>query len=334
MTRDAAVEVWRGELLESVHEADVVVVRTHRGRWLRVAWHGRPEQPTLLRSAWKPLQAVIAYECGLREKFQLHPGAAELAIMAASHGATEAQRAAVASLLAKAGLDEAALRCGVHEPLSAEGRAAAAGQPTAIFGNCSGKHAGMLAACVARGWSTDDYLSPDHPLQQLVRQRLAEIMGLPTEAVGVAVDGCGLPTFAAPLEAAAFGFAQLSDQVDGADREPFAAVALAMRRQPELLGDPDGFNVKLMQVAPHVIGKSGAEGVFAVAVPEAELGLVVKIRDGAQRAVPPVVISALQQLGVLTEAQLAALQPFAEPVVTTLAGEPAGRLTACLKLMR
>ncbi|MEK8107682.1 asparaginase [Micromonospora sp. M12] len=32
--------------------------------------------------------------------------------------------------------------------------------------NCSGKHAAMLVACVARSWSTHDYLDPEHPLQR------------------------------------------------------------------------------------------------------------------------------------------------------------------------
>ncbi len=325
------VEVRRGEGAESLHHVDVAVVELSSDGPRRVAWFGDPTRPTWLRSAWKPLQAAISWECGLAG-LGFVPGSRELAIMAASHGATGPQLDAVRAVLAATGLSEAALRNGTHEPLSQAGRellAREGGRPTAVHGNCSGKHAGMLAACVARGWPTDDYLDPGHPLQQRVHHRLAELMEVPLEAVTSGGDGCGLPTWCAPLEATALAFAKLSLDPEAGS---LGAVGAAMAAHPELLGDPDGFNVELMQACPGLLAKSGAEGVYGCALPERRLGFALKVLDGNHRAAAPACLAVLRQLGLLPDGVAERLAPFVEPVVNDLLGRPAGCLRAVLEL--
>lgn len=330
MGEPRAAVVTRGGVVESVHDADVAVVVGDR----LVAWFGDPDAVHFPRSSLKPFQAYASYRCGLREAFGIEPGSEELAIMSASHGATDAQCAAVRRLLAKAGLDESALRNGTHEPASAEGRRTLAREgdrPTAIHGNCSGKHAGMLAACVARGWPTEGYLNDQHPCQVHVREVLGEVFGLPPDGLPWGLDGCGLPTYAVPLRRCAAAASRLL--VPGEEQSvTLSAVGEAMRRHPRLLGDPDGFNVRLMEVAPSVIAKSGAEAYFLVAVPARRLGVSVKIRDGSARPLAAVVIAVLRQLGALGSAEEEALAEFARPVVRTLAGVAAGEIRAVLEL--
>lgn len=328
-----AIEVTRGGSVESTHGADVAVVELAPGGGRLLARFGDPSRSAFLRSAWKPLQAVACFECGLEERFGIAPGSPELAIMSASHGATPAQLEAVRTILSKAGLTEAELRCGTHAPGSRAGREALGAEPPRrIHGNCSGKHAGMLAACLARGWSFDDYRDFAHPLSRYVRQWLAEAMGLPTEAVLGGVDGCGLATWSAPLQAAAAAFGRFATTPSEITPPSYAAIGAAIAAHPELVGVPEGFNVRLLQEAPQVIAKTGAEAAFALAVPERRLGLALKIRDGSARGLGPLVLRLLRQLDVIDTATLDRLAEFAEPEVTSLDGVPAGVIRAVADL--
>ena len=332
MNLQPAAEATRGETVESIHFADIVVVEaTDEGQRL-VASFGNADAWCFPRSSLKPLQAWGSYQCGLAKRLGITPDSRFLAIMSASHGSTPKQRQAVLDLLELAGLDESDLRCGYHPPASAEGRAALAergGQPSPVDGNCSGKHAGMLAACVAQGWPIEDYHTYDHPCQQQIRKSLKQLLRT-DEHLPWGIDGCGLPTYQVPMQAMAGAFARLTD--DPSADEPPAPIGLAMRAHPELLGDPDGFNVKLMQACPGVIAKSGAEAAFCFSLPAKRLGVVVKILDGSARATGPIVVSILRQLEALSGAELERLGPCREAVVKSLAGDPAGVIRATLKL--
>lgn len=330
MNDGIGVEVRRGGLLESVHAVDVAVCDP-AGRL--VAWFGEPHRPTFLRSAAKPLQAYAAWRCGIG-RFGIAPHSPELAVMSASHGATDAQREAVFSVLRAGGLDESHLQCGAHEPFSAEGKAYVAGHggvPTPVCGNCSGKHAGQLLACLARDWPTASYRSLDHPLTAHVQATLALVAGCDEAAVELAVDGCGLPTPVMPLSAAATAFARLLGGPPAAGEPPLSDVGLAMRSHPELVGAPDSFNVALMLAMPAITAKSGAEACFCGVIDEPRLGFAVKVLDGNQRAVPPVVMAVLRQLGVAGDD---ALPEQSRPPISNLHGEPVGWLESVLELRR
>ncbi len=89
-------------------------------------------------------------------------------MIAGSHSGEPRHLEAVQSILHKIGLSEDALQCGSHVPFNpdaADALRAANQEPTPLYNNCSGKHAGMLAQAIDRGWSTADYLDPNHPVQ-------------------------------------------------------------------------------------------------------------------------------------------------------------------------
>ncbi|MBI5832525.1 MAG: asparaginase [Armatimonadetes bacterium] len=322
MTQIAA-EVWRGDTVESVHEADLAVVLADEPQPGRIlATWGNPFAPVYLRSAAKPIQAAGSFALGL-DRLGVEPGSRHLAIMAASHGATPDQISAVRDLLALAGLDESALDCGSHEPLSRAGRDALGGAaPTSICGNCSGKHAGMMAACLAQGWPVAGYRQPDHPLQRHLRADFARVMGLASAELGSGVDGCGVPVWAVALPRVAHAFARLCEG-------DLAPVGQAMRAHPELVGPPEGFNVRLMAALPEVVAKNGAEGVFCLGLPERRIGLALKVRDGSHRAVPSLVLSILADLGLPTPDDLA---EYVAPEIRNLHGEIVGQVRAVRRL--
>jgi L-asparaginase II len=296
--------VWRDDLIESVHHGRYVV-RSTDGEAIDSL--GDPEAYVYLRSAAKPFQALPLVFSGAADAFGLTDE--ELAIVCASHTAEPRHLAAVHSILRKATLSEDDLQNDAHPPmhtLTAARLARGGDEPRPIHGNCSGKHAGMLAVCVHAGWDPAGYRDPEGPLQKLVRQTVAELCGLRPAAVRLAGDGCGVPVFALPLENLALGFARLAaGGAEGFPEDLLEAVRRvrdAMRAQPFMVGGTGRFDTRLME-ATDLVAKSGAEGVFAAASPEG-WGLALKISDGASRAVAPAVLAALSRRGVRVPAEM------------------------------
>jgi L-asparaginase II len=170
-------EVTRGDIVESRHHG-VVAVADATGRVIASA--GDPERLAYLRSSAKPFQAIPLVESGAADAFGFTDQ--EVAMACASHDATPRHQRVVERMLAKAGLDEDALRCGVTPPMDEQeqARIALGLKPTSqIQCECSGEHAGMVAACKHLGYPLESYNAPDHPLQQWLRQIVAEVTRVP-----------------------------------------------------------------------------------------------------------------------------------------------------------
>ncbi len=285
---------------ESVHFGAGVVV-DGAGRIVRSI--GNPTIEVYPRSACKPMQADAMLGCGL----SLAPE--QLALACASHDGTPRHVDVVRSTLAAAGLDESALGNTPDLPLdvaSAEAILRAGGERRPITMNCSGKHAAMVATCVANGWPTDTYLSPDHPLQLAITERIAELTGGVTH---VGIDGCGAPAHVVSLEGLARAFGELA--------RTRGAVWSAMTSNPELVGGARRDATRLMRAVPDLMAKGGAEGMYAAALPGG-LAAAVKISDGAHRASGIVLGAVLREVGVDVDPSL-----LGEPIRGH--GQPVGR---------
>jgi L-asparaginase II len=263
------VEAIRGDVVESRHRAHAVAV----SGGAVVESSGDPHLLTHFRSSAKPIQALSL----VRARPDLDD--AEIAIACASHLARPEQLQAVRSLLAKAPATEDELECGP--------------EPTRIAHNCSGKHAGLLALCRARGWPAEGYRLPAHPCQEALLAEVAAATEVDPATIPTATDGCGIVTFGLPLERMAYSFSRLQS-LDGGDR-----VAAAMRARPELIRGPGAADTMLMQTQPGWVAKGGAEGLLCAASPEG-LGIALKIEDGSQRAVRPALAAFLGRLGLDT----------------------------------
>jgi L-asparaginase II len=279
----ALVDVERSGVVESVHTGSVVMIDT-TGSTRAV---GDVGQPIFTRSANKPLQAAGLVEAGLDVPQSW------LALAAASHSGEAIHVEVITQMLAAAGLDESALQCPPDWPLGVAARLSAS-EPRKITMNCSGKHAAMLLTCRANDWPIANYLDPGHPLQLALREAVGRLAGEPVAATGV--DGCGAPLFAITLLGLARAFVTLAGAEGGAEY----AVAEAMRHHPELIAGSDRSPTWLMRTVPGLIAKDGAEGVYAAALPDGR-AIALKIDDGAQRAIDPVVVAALRILGVPAE---------------------------------
>jgi L-asparaginase II len=301
------VSVRRGGHAESLHRG---VLALWRGGRL-VAALGDASRLTFYRSASKPLQALVGVHLGTADAYGLSE--AELALATGSHSGAEPHVLAARSILAKAGVPEAALGCGGHWSIDsdvAQRQRTAHAHAASVLSNCSGKHALMLAGASHLRARLDDYLSPAHPIQQRIRADVAAFAGLAVEQVAVTIDGCSAPTFALPLESMARSIARLAEP-DGLP-EPQARAArrivAAMLAHPEMVAGDGRFDTELMRAGRgRFVAKGGAEGVHVVAVPELGLGLALKVDDGSDRGYRLVVIEVLKRLGLLEAAAAHAL---------------------------
>ncbi len=324
---EVLIEVTRGELVESVHRGAAAVVASD-GRLLYSV--GDPWLITHMRSAAKPMQIIPLLEGGGVERFGFTEQ--EVAVMIASHNGEDIHVATVQSILQKIGKTEADLACGAHYPTGkqvARAMRERGEQPSQLHNNCSGKHSGMLALAVMHGWPTVGYYKPGHPVQQTIRQAVAEISSVPDQRLITAVDGCSAVEYAMPLYHMALGFARLVDcsytDFSTARRAAVATAVAAMRAYPQMIGgNPDPLRIDTVLLAQSnssglrpLISKVGAEGVHCFGLlPIADealpghdpalgggLGVAMKVADGDEgnRARNLIIIEELRQLRALDE---------------------------------
>src|SRR2546427_807312 len=305
------VEQIRGGVVEAVHEVHVAVVDSTGGL---VARTGDPELVTFWRSAAKPFQALPLLEDGAAARFGLT--SEELALACASHSSEPDQVARVRELLGKIGCSERDLLCGPHPPLSdrvAQDYQTRGLRLTAVYSNCSGKHAGMLALARHHGWPTEVYTPLEHPVQQGFLSEVAEWSGVERSRIGTATDGCGVVCYAMPLRHMGLAYARLGSA--------HAVVLEAMLRHPELIAGEGRPCTDMMRAHPgRVVVKVGAEGVYCGLLTQEGQGIALKVEDGHTIA------AALAMAAVLAELGLRPLPPapLARPTVNTRGGTVGG----------
>ena len=311
-----------------------------------VASLGEPETVTYLRSSAKPFQAVPLIKTGAADRFGLTD--AELAIACGSHSGEDLHEGVVAGMLAKIGLGESFLKCGVHDPFdraTAERLRREGQSPGVLRNNCSGKHTGMLVLSRHLGAPPESYDDPAGPVQQAILRAVSQFSGVPAEGVALGTDGCGAPVFGVPVRAMALMYARLVAPPADFDEETRGAcrrLVSAMTRHPELVGGTvERFDTEVMRAAAGlVVSKIGAEGVYTAGVlpcaawPKG-LGLAFKIEDGEdRRARSTIAIESLTQLGVLDEDAQKSLSPYASFPVLNHRGEIVGKIQPSFRLER
>ena len=297
MTNPILVEVTRGPLVESFHRGAAVVAGVSGSTLLSLGDITRPVFP---RSAIKPIQSLPLIETGAAEHFGF--GDEEIALACGSHTGGERHIAIARRMMAALNLDEHCLACGPAEPQGYKARqelAAKGGRPTAFHHNCSGKHAGMLAATLATHTRIGTYTAPDHPVQQHIRAALAELTGTPLQADVCGIDGCCVPTWAMPLETLARLFAKIGtgEGMSPQRHAAFARILTAGWNQPDLIAGPGRADTVVMAALPRrIFMKTGAEGVYCGALPQLGLGFALKVDDGATRASAAAVMPLIERL--------------------------------------
>ena len=314
----------------------------HRGAWALVDAAGRildsrgdPRQPIWARSSVKAFQALPFVALGLLERHGL--GDAHLAVICGSHSGEPRHRALVAEILAAGGLAERDLACGYHRPFdgaSAREQIRQGAPDSPLYHNCSGKHAGMLLLARALGASPADYRDPEGPGQRLIRDTLVAFAGGMQPELGW--DGCSAPSFRLPLAALARAMAALvADDLPAGLPRPELPWAAAVRRviaaqlaHPELVGGSRRrLDTDLMRAGGgRILAKSGAEAVELLALPGRALGLALKVADGSDRAVGPVVLALLERWEILRGKDLERVAEWRHAEQIDASGRVTGRV--------
>lgn len=282
-TAELEVRLLREGIVESVHHVQAVVC-DERGRVLSLA--GNAEAAFFIRSALKPFQALAVTTTGTLETYQLSDR--DLAIICASHqGQIDHARQAF-NILWRCDVEPSALQCPIPP-----------GKQSPLEHNCSGKHAGMLAVCKQRNWSLGTYLQPNHPIQRLILEKVADLLHMPAAEFIGAHDDCGAPTYYMQLRQMAALYAQLASG-SSVDME---RIIRAMTHYPTFIAGEGQFDTELMRLTEgEIVSKSGAEGIQCIGRVGQGMGLAIKVMDGAKRAKYAVAIHVLRQLGWITPA--------------------------------
>ncbi|MDN5854367.1 MAG: asparaginase [Actinomycetia bacterium] len=299
-------EIVRSGFVEGHHRGSVVRMSPDG----EVAWSvGDVENAIYPRSCNKPVQASTMVDLGLELRGSM------LALASASHSGERFHLDAVRTILDQVGLDERALQTPPDFPYGEQARTAylrAGRERSSIAMNCSGKHAAMLATCVANDWDTGSYLDPEHPLQEAIAERFARLTGEPIVSTGI--DGCGAPLLSASLTGLARAFSRF---VQASAESPEGLVTAAIVGSPEYTSGTQRDECAMIKAFPGAIAKSGAEAVYAVALPDGT-AFACKIEDGADRARPIVMADAMRIAGyespVLDEHATHALLGGGKPV--------------------
>lgn len=303
--------VTRGGETDSVHFGMACLVDAEG----RVVWSlGDPNRRAFFRSSAKPLQALAVVHAGAAEALGLDE--ADLAVLCGSHGGGPDPVRQVRGILAKCGLDESHLGCG-------DGPA----------DQCSGKHAGMLAACRHLGLPLDSYLDPAHPWQKTLLDTISHRCGLPPADISLGVDGCSAPTYCMPLYNMALGFARLGKDGarPGSASQGPARILGSMLSHPIHTGEPDMREFPTLPPPGRVAGevpvtKGGANGLHCAAFPSLGLGFALKVSDGTAAVRWPVFTGMLERTGLISPDTAARMRAGLWPRINTRKGRPAGEI--------
>lgn len=333
---ETLVEATRGGIVESFHLGALAMVDSD-GKLL--ASFGNPDFVTFPRSSMKPFQALPFVEMGGVELFGINDE--ELAIMCASHTGTDDHVRVLKGLHQKVGIGLQNLQCGVHWPSDKEtsfAMRARGEEPDSYRHNCSGKHSGMLAHAKMRELSLDNYLEPVHPVQQTIRQTVANMCGMHRDDLIYGVDGCSAPVYAMPLSRFAWATAKLADPryLEPNTQRSCEKICNAMTSFPNMIAGPNQVDTVLMQVmGGKVISKGGAEGYQMIGIRAGALGpnskgigIAFKIADGdiTRRATHLLVVELMKLFGFEAEMESEAFKHFNQPILKNFRGIEVGRL--------
>lgn len=320
------VRIRRGEAVESQHRGSWVLTDSKGGV---VEGAGEFSRPVFVRSSVKSLQALPLLETGAAERFGFSD--VEIALALSSHNAEARHTDAVAGLLARLGLAEPDLQCGAEPPRDPEAIArlrASGGKPTSIHNNCSGKHAGFLALALHLGAPQKRYLDPKSPGMTLVQEAVLAMSGVKSSDLTTAVDGCSAPTFRMPLTGLATAFARITNPagLERSRREACERMVASVAAHPEMIAGATRICTAIARVTRgRIFPKIGGDAVYGIGICAADRGLAIKIDDGSNRGLQPVVVALLSRFGFISSSEAEALAPWRQETILNWAGLAIGR---------
>ena len=320
------VNRWRGNAIESRHTGAVSVVDADGRSVLAL---GDVQRGVFPRSAIKFLQAIPFVESGAMESFGLD--ARHVALACASHNGEPIHAGLASDWLERLGLDVDDLECGAQLPMhrATQFELMSAGRgPQRVHHNCSGKHLGLLSSCRHADEATRDYRRYGHPAQRRWFEVLESIGNTRVMQLPWGYDGCAIPTLSIPLQRTALLMARFGQPERFSDerRAAVETIHAALAEHPYLVAGKERLCTALMErLAPRLLVKVGAEGVYTACSTEHGLGIALKIDDGSDAAARIALGAVLGTLGLIDAGDREALAEYFTPEVMNSRGEAVGR---------
>lgn len=303
------VETLRGQIVECRYRGSAAVVDS-KGKI--VSSIGNAQVVTTIRSTAKPFQTIPLLEHSQNHWLNLTPK--EIAVMAGSHNGEDAHIGVIQELMNKGGISEKDLRCGIHPPflfsISEKTMLKERRPISPLQHNCSGNHAGMLLLAKLMNAPMASYQSPEHIIQKIITSTICQLFDISQAELMLAIDGCGIPTYACRLDQLALAYVRLATANETDEHgKALAIIRDAMMNYPFLVAGTDRLETDLMLTCP-VIAKSGAQGVYAIGLPDSKLGIAVKIESGSSEAAECLMVEILNMLGILKKESLTKLNKY------------------------
>jgi len=322
------IQIRRNEVIESRHEV-MAIMMNHKDEVLQKYSNSADDfgQQVFPRSAVKFAQAIAFVQSGAIEKFGL--GEKHIAIACASHSSEKFHTELVSDWLKRMGEGASSLECGPHYPSHEETlhqMIKAGEKATPLHNNCSGKHSGMIAASKVLGFESKSYSHYDHPIQKRIRNILSEITDFDFEKSKWGVDGCGIPTYAIPLQVIAkMMSALLPQRKDHPYVTEAEKIVQAIQKYPEYISGTNEYCTEIVKVTKgKILAKTGAEGVYVALDVKRGLSLVLKARDGQSRASRAALLWFLRKQDWISDDEFNSLKNIGLPPIRNWAGLSVG----------
>ena len=328
------VEVTRGPMVENIHRGDIAVVG--KGGKLKY-YKGDPYKVTYIRSALKPVQALNVFLSGANKKYNFKDK--EISLICGSHYAQDIHIQTVNKILKKIGATQEDLLCKGSYSLNEDYKTYQISNHiklTPATSSCSGKHCGMLASCLARGYDIKNYNLINHPIQREIKNLIACFCETDEDKIVIGIDGCGVPAHGIPLYNAALAFSKFacSENLEPELKAACDRIFESMNNAPQMVDGDGGFCTELIKnTNGKLIGKSGADGVYCLAIRSMGIGIAITVEDGSyNEVIPPIVMRCLEDLGVLTAEEIKSLNSVRSGSIKNSLKEETGKINAVFHL--
>jgi len=325
----------RSGYVESIHYGYICVVDSS-GKIIKEI--GDSNTKIYFRSSAKPIQAVPVIESGASQHFGFTKK--EISIMCSSHSGQIMHQDTVTEMLKKIGEEANVLKCGIMIPYNKEEAnrlQSSKEKPSVLHCSCSAKHVGMLTLAKYKNYSIDDYNRIDHPAQHEILNTISYFTDYNEENITVGIDGCGAPIYIIPIYNIALSYARIMNFANDENSKYHKAcktIIESMIEYPEMVAGDEEFCTELMGFTNgKLIGKVGSEAVYCVGIKDKGIGICVKIIDGNERAVYPVVMQILKELNILDKNELNNLQHWSRVELKNNLDEVIGDILPSFQLL-
>jgi len=280
MRTEPLFEEYRNNVLECIHYGTVCVV-DKKGIKASV---GDTDWLCYYRSSSKAIQALPVIKRRLDVKYGLTKE--EAAIFSGSHWGDPEHVHILDSILEKTGLrEEQMIMLPTYPSRMAERDRLLRSNlpPRKVYHNCAGKHLGMMLLARDLGEPVENYWMKNTVTQHVILETISKVTDVPQGDIKVGVDGCGVPVYAVPFHAIASSYLKLLTPSLIADDNLAEAVQRnisMLHAYPHMVAGKD-IVCSILTADDDLIGKSGALGIYTMAIKSMGVGIVCKIMDGS-----------------------------------------------------